>query len=279
MDNNMQNDLFGMIDMIPDNPLKNRRVGFLGKFKNRAALIRKVKESYGASEKSNDNITKDTQILVLGADVKQEDLNRHLCYEHDGFHPLVINEAQLQDIFNGHYSEYITPEEVKKQISIDISYYNWIPPIVKNNEEQVVRRSSPIIYGEQNPVYGMEMYVPNIPGINMNAFRQLIGNLGGYANKDFYDEVSVVLLSDETLAKLRQGIKDDTILYIENKYNNSSTDLFNIQFTTESEFISWVEARVNKYEDESTRKLLNAYLESKQNSSEPGNGSFAHFIN
>ena len=71
----IQQDLFGDSAIIQQNPLTNRRVGFIGKFKNRAALVRKVIE-LGASDKSKDGVTRDTQILVMGADVKQEDLNR-----------------------------------------------------------------------------------------------------------------------------------------------------------------------------------------------------------
>lgn len=263
--NEIQADLFGSANITQDNPLKGRRVGFIGKFKNRAALVRKVREMYGASEKSNDNLTRDTQILVFGSDVKQNDLNRLACYEHDGWHPLQITEAQLQEIFNGHYNEYTTPEVAQKCISIDLSYYNWIPPVVEDEEDTKtsMRCTSPLVYGENNPIYGLEMFVPDIPGINMNVFRQIIGNLGGYANAEYYDETNVILLGDDTLHKLESGLKDDIIRYIEEKYNNSSSPMFNIQFTSESDFIAWVRMRVEKFNDESTKALLDIYDASK----------------
>lgn len=265
MNNEKQSDLFEGAYNISDSPLKGRRIGFIGKFKNRAALVRKVKEQYGASEKSNDNLTRDTQILVFGTDIKQNDLNRLACYEHDGWHPLCITEAQLQEIFNGHYFEYSTPEVAQKCISIDLSYYKWVPPMVEDEEDNkgTMRCTSPLVYGEQNPIYGLEMFVPNIPGVNMNVFRQIIGNLGGYANAEYYDETNVILLGDETLKKLEQGIKDDTIRYIEDKYNNGSSSMFNVQFTCESDFIAWVEKRVEKFNDERTRKLIEAYHSNK----------------
>ena len=43
-----QLDIFGDNAISQQNPLTNRRVGFIGKFKNRAALVRKVIE-FGAS--------------------------------------------------------------------------------------------------------------------------------------------------------------------------------------------------------------------------------------
>lgn len=259
-----QLDIFGDNAINQQNPLTNRRIGFIGTFKNpsRAALIRKVK-AYGATKESKDGLTRDTQILVIGSDVKQETLNRLTCYEHDGWKPLKISEAELLEIFNGHYSGYDTPPVVKKQISIDMSYYNWNPPVYTENEDDEedtgIRCSSPLVYGEGNPISGMEIYVPNRPNTDMGIIRQLIGNFGGFANTEYFDETNVVMLGAETMRLLEQGIKDDVIKDIEKHYNDSSAMFFNIQFTSEPDFISWVKKRLEKYPDESTKTLLDKY--------------------
>lgn len=256
----IQQDLFGNSDIKQQTPLSNRRVGFIGKFKNRTGLVKKVKE-FGASDKSKEGLTRDTQILVMGTDVKQEELNRLLCYEHDGWKPLKITEAELQDIFRGYYTGFETPPVAKKQVSLDMSYYKWTPPVIseEDGEEAGVRCSSPLIYGETNPIYGMEIYVPDRPDTDMGVIRQMIGNFGGYANTEYYDETNVVMLSEDTLRLLEQGIKDDVITKIEKTYNESSTKMFNIQFTSESDFIAWVKRRMKEYPDESTIALLNKY--------------------
>ncbi len=256
----IQQDLFGE-ETPQQNPLTNRRVGFIGKFKNRAALVKRVKE-FGASDKSKDGLTRDTQILVMGNDVKQEDLNRLLCYEHDGWKPLKINEDQLQDIFNGHYADYETPLEPTKNVSIDMSYFYWNPPVIspnENEEDTGTRCSSPLVYGEGNPIYGMEIFVPDREGKDMGIIRQIIGNFGGYANPVYYDDTNVIMLGGDTLQKLQQGIKDEVIQRIENEYNHSSSRMFNIQFTSETDFIDWVNKRLEKFPDESTIELLKAY--------------------
>ena len=260
----IQQDIFGDSVVIQQNPLTNRRVGFIGKFKNRAALVKKVKE-FGASEKSKDGVTRDTQILVMGTETKQEDLNRLLCYEHDGWKPLKISEADLQEIFKGHYAGFETASEPIKQVSIDMSYYNWNPPTTsdEDGEDAGVRSSSPLVYGENNPIYGMEIYVPNRPNTDMGIIRQLIGNLGGYANAEYLDDTNVVMLGDSTLQKLENGIKDEVILDIEIQYNKSATKMFNIQFTCENDFINWVKNRMEKYPDESTIALLEKYEQRK----------------
>lgn len=266
----IQQDLFGDYAINQQNPLTDRRVGFIGTFKkpSRAALIRKVKD-YGATKESKDGLTRDTQILVMGSNVKQEDLNRLLCYEHDGWKPLKISEAELLEIFNGHYSGYETPSALSKQISIDMSYYNWIPPVYKEDDDdeeengkdkkKCIRCSSPLVFGEGNPISGMEIYVPNRPNTDMSIIRQLIGNFGGFANAEYFDETTVVMLSTKTMHLLKQGIKDEVITNLEKQYNESSAMFFNIQFTCEPDFISWVKRIQEKFPDESTIELLKKY--------------------
>lgn len=257
----MPQDLFGYSTTDSENPLTNRRVGFIGKFRNRAALVKKVKE-FGASDKSKEGLTRDTQILVMGSEVKQEDLNRLLCYEHDGWKFLKISEDELKEIFRGHYSGYETPPVAMKQVSIDMSYYNWTPPILSEedgDEEDGIRCSSPLVFHDDNPIYGMEIYVPNRSNVDTNIIRQIIGNFGGYANAEYFDDTNVIMLSEETLRLLEQGIKDDVIMQIESQYNQSSAMMFNIQFTSEPDFILWVKKRLKKFPDESTIALLEKY--------------------
>ena len=258
----IQQDLFGDNAIAQQNPLTGRRIGFIGKFKNRAALIRKVKE-FGASDKSDDVLTRDTQILVIGSEVKQADLNRSICYEHDGWKPLKISESELEDIFKGHFEGFETPAVLTKQISIDMSYYNWTPPTyaVEDDEDEGtgIRCSSPLVYGDANPIYGLEIYVPERHDKDTRVLRQIIGNYGGYANTEYFDETNVIMLSEKTLTLLKQGIKDDVIIKIEKQYNESSTSMFNIQFTSEPDFIVWVKKRLEKYPDESTMALLKKY--------------------
>ena len=256
--NMIDNELFSD-NLEVKNPLINRRVGFLGKFSNRAALVKKVKE-FGASDKSKEGLSRDTQILVMGIDIKQEDMNRLLCYEHDGWNPLKINEEQLHDIFKGYYEGFETPEMPVKKVSIDMSYYNWAPPIVsvgEGDEDTGIRCSSPLVYGESNTVYGKEIFVPD--SHNAIIIRQIIGNFGGYGNSAYQDDTNIVMLSDYTLELLKQGKKDIIIQTLEDQYNKSNSKVFNIQFTCEGDFIQWVKERMEKFPDESTLSLLDRY--------------------
>lgn len=88
---------------------------------------------------------------------------------------------------------------------------------------------------------------------------QIIGNFGGYANTKYFDETNVVMLSANTLQLLEQGAKDEVITDIEEQYNASSAKIFNIQFTSEPDFINWVKQRMEKFPDESTIALMEKY--------------------
>lgn len=143
--------------------------------------------------------------------------------------------------------------------ALDVQNQQAVDSLAGFFEATGIRISAPVVYGEENPICQKEMYVPTIPGKNMGVFYQIIGNLGGYANKEYLDNTNIILLPDDTLRKLEQGVKDDNVLDIEKRYNKSSTRFQNIQFTCERDFISWVKKRLETAPDESIKSLLEIY--------------------
>lgn len=276
--NTQQLDMFAQTEL--PNPLKGKRICLTGEFqmpqKEMYAKLKAVgvdiidKVSDSRSYKEGETIPpvkESTSFFVVGRNPNVDSLKRFALNEHDGFHAKMIDEDKLYALLSGIFSEEdIVSEVIEKKLHIDISYYNWTAPII-NGKTFVSRVSSPLKYdaeGKQNPISQKEIYVPNIPKLDMSVIFQIIGNLGGYANKEYFDETNMIMLSDETLLKLEQGIKDDIILGIENRYNNSNTKIFNVQFTSESDFINWVKQRMEVYPDESTISLLHKYEASKQ---------------
>lgn len=122
-----------------------------------------------------------------------------------------------------------------------------------------ISNSSSLVFGGDNPIYQKEIYVPHIAGKNMSVFYQIIGNLGGYANKEYLDDTNMILLSDETIRKAEHGVKDDVVVEIEKYYAKSSIKFQNIQFIRESDFLGWVKRRLETAPDEGTRRLLEIY--------------------
>ena len=271
--NTQQLDMFARAEQ--PNPLKGKRICLTGEFRMPQKELHAKLKAVGVdivdrvsdtrSYKEGDTIPpvkESTNFFVVGSNPNEDSIKRFELNEHDGYHAIMIDENKLYNLLGGVFSEEdIIPDIVEKRLNIDISYYNWTAPII-NGKTFVSRVSSPLLYddeGKQNPISQKEIYVPEIPGINMNAIYQIIGNLGGYANKEYFDDTNMIMLSNDTLRKLEEGIKDDVIIGIEEKYNKSNTKIFNIQFTSESDFINWVRKRMEIFPDDSTISLLKLY--------------------
>lgn len=262
------------------NPLKGKRICLTGEFRMPQKELNANLKSVGVDTIDNVSDTRtfkegdaippvkeSTNFFVVGSNPNEDSLKRFALNEHDGYHAKMITEEKLYDFLCGHYTEAdMVPDVVVKCLHLDISYYNWSAPTI-NGKTFVSRVSSPLKYDEEgmiNPISQKEIFVPNIPHKDMCAFYQMIGNLGGYANKEYFDDTSMIMLSDETLRKLEQGIKDDVILDIENRYNKSNTKIFNIQFTSESDFVRWVKRRLELFPDKSTMDMLHLYESGKE---------------
>ena len=168
-------------------------------------------------------------------------------------------------------------EAVKKQLLKNMSdqqldLFNDYAPGVQNQqaadslkgffEATGIRNSSPLVYGEENPICQKEIYVPEMWGKNTGVFYQIIGSMGGYANKEYLDDTNIILLPDGLLRKLEEGVKDEVIQEIEKYYRKSSVRFQNILFTCEKDFLSWVKGRMETAPDECTLRLLEIYEKS-----------------
>ena len=272
---NQQLDFFAQLDTA--NPLKGKRICLTGEFRmNQKELNAKLKAvgvetidrvSDTRVYKEGDAIPpvkETTSFFVVGKNPNEDSMKRFALNEHDGYHAKMISEDKLYEFLTGQFTEEdIVADKVEKRLHLDKSYYNWTAPVI-NGKTFVSRVSSPLKYnadGHENPISQKEIYVPDFPNVDMDVIRQMIGNLGGYANKEYFDDTNIVMLSDSTLEKLEKGVKDEVIAGIENMYNKSNTKIFNIQFTSESDFINWVKNRMEVYPDESTISLLNKYLD------------------
>ena len=271
-----QLDLFGQVEV--ENPLKGKRLCLTGEFRMpQKELYAKLKALGVDPQKKIDRVSdtrvykegdaippvkESTNIFVVGKNPNEDSLKRFALNVHDGYHAKMISEDKLYEYLAGQFTEEdMVPDVVEKCINLDYSYYEWTAPVI-NGKTYVTRVSSPLSYDPEfciNPISRKEIYVPAIPGVDMNVFRQIIGNLGGYANAEFFDETNIVMLSDSTLEKLKKGIKDEIILGIESRYNKSNSKIFNIQFTSESDFINWARKRMEKFSDESTKALMKKY--------------------
>lgn len=261
-------DLFGDSVKLP---LEGVRVCLTGSFRmDQKELTKKLKSAGAATiDRVSDTRTykegdaippvkETTGLFVVGTNPNEDSLKRYALNAHDGYKAVKISEDELYDLLEGKITLEI-PIQIVKCIDLTYDYYDWTAPVI-NDKNFVSRGRSLVQYdleNKRNVIVGKEIFVPDIPGVNMNNFRQLIGNLGGFANGQYLKDTDIVMLSDETIEKWKDGIKDDVIRLIEKDYNESQSKIFTVQFTCESDFLAWVKTRLAKFPDSTTSNLLN----------------------
>ncbi|MBQ0088295.1 MAG: hypothetical protein KBT27_03055 [Prevotellaceae bacterium] len=242
--------------------LKGIRVCLAGSFsipmQTLGKQLRSLGVTYDHATAKNDTtlpVKESTNLFVVGNDAPIGCLARYEMNCHDGFKALKITEQELYALMRGEIFLDI-PKTIVKHIDLDYdSYYCWQSP--SNLRQQ---KSSPYRYdmnSVHSPVYGRELYVPRIEGINYYSLIQIIGNLGGFSNDQNLPNSDMILLSDETIEKWKRGEKDAVIQGIEDKYNSGDTKIFDCCFTCLSDFLKWVEFRLSKCPDTSTIELMN----------------------
>lgn len=256
-------------NLTSSHPLSGLRICLAGTFtmptldmnkRLRQLGVKKIDRVTSISTDSTANtppIKETTNLFVLGENVPEDSIKRYELNCHDGYKAVMITESQLYALMRGEETMAI-PKEVTKQIDLDYSYYEWEPPVI-NGHILTTRVSSPLIYDMQSvlsPVARKEIFLPDMEGVDMSALRQIIGNLGGYANNYYDEKTNVVLLGNDTIEKWKNGIKDKVILDLENMYNRSTNKFFNVQFSSEADFLRWVQLRLEQCPDDSTNCLL-----------------------
>lgn len=106
----------------------------------------------------------------------------------------------------------------------------------------------------RNPVYGIEMFLPDCYGTDKSIIRQLLGNFGAYASSLFSSDVDAVMVDDRLADKIESGDSDSEINKLCDVVGQSAGTLL---FVRESWFIAWSKDRVCKYPDKSSKELLN----------------------
>lgn len=238
-------DLFSsMEDNI--NPFHNRRVVIGGEFSLSTKALRSRLRAMGADIENN--VTKNTHYVVLGASVP-ETLKENLynVKVRRGYDVMELSENDLTAILNGRFEGYYTDKEVRKNLMLTYSHYSeaYIKPME----------------GE-NPVLEENIYIPSNVEVRRDVLCQIIGNIGAYANDEITNGSDadktkpIVMLTDATLERLKNGEKDDVIAYIERIYNESNSDGLPYQFISMSELLAWTKKRSKDSGDEYTLSLL-----------------------
>ena len=234
---------FGIAD--PKNPFYQRKVvitGFPTEEKKRLKLL--LKQKYNAEP--TETVSKNIHYLITGINPGPRKMKDWETLDFNGFHIMRLGERDLENIFGGKWDGYYTPEKIPKQLDFSMRHYAKLK--VDFNEKP-------------NPIAGKELYYGEGLAGDRGLFGQITGNLGAAGDNSICPETNILLLSDSTLHKLECGEKDETILYIENFYNNSKAVTFDYKFISEGDVLSFCKTWCEWHGDRSTSYYYNRYME------------------
>ena len=237
------------------NPLYGRRIAILGdysideekhiryEFHKRGAIMTAKKDGKYQP-------TRTTHYCIVGRNTPKEELDKVEDFAYDGYYVKQVPIESYSILFNKDLGDYQTEKEIKRNLKINKNYLTY-------------KRFQPKQSGN-NPFYDKEIFVGGDLQGDLNIFSQLIGNIGGYANREFFDDTQMILLSDKTVDRLMHDESDSTVKKIEETYNAATDSLgfFNYTFTTESNMLEWIKERCEKCGDHVTMNLLEQYINS-----------------
>lgn len=229
----------------PNNPFYDRKVVITGEFNIERKELGKILKSMGAD--IDTGITKRTNYVLIGEYPGPKKLEKLDKLIHDGYNIRKIYSNDIIDIINGNWEGYHATKEIKKELDFTMDHYN-LHNLIFEDERNVIA-SKELFYGK------------GFAG-NFDLFNQITGNLGAFGDNEIYPETNICVLSDSTIKKLSIGIKDETILYIQDFYNNNKAITFDFQFISEQEILRYCKERCDKYIDEVTMDLYNKYIAS-----------------
>lgn len=215
------------------------------------------------------NVSKNVSYVFMGENPGKSKTEEIAKLIHNGYAIQTILREDIELILNGTIKDkekYVTNTAGIKNLDFTIDHFR------KHHMRMYLEGEISIFEKKEPGSIRKEFYNP----FSMKCFylgkelmedfyylAQLIGNLGGYVEKEITTDTQVCILSDSTLKKLEYGEKDDTILYIQNYYNNTRSVTFDMVFVSLSEVLSFILIFINKFQERSTTELYDKYIRSK----------------
>lgn len=236
-----KNSLFDQKELMP---LQGKRIIVSGEFCGYSSRsLSSTLKGYGAE--LCPSATKNVHFAFIGKEASSKVTEGIEKLVHNGFRIPVGGEQDAEKVIAGDIEWLVRLPEVKKKLDFTIEHYNSHRITFEPGRNVIA--SKEIFYGK------------GFSG-DFLLFNQLTGNLGAFGdNIGIYPETNICLLSDSTLQKLKEGEKDETVLYIEDFYNKSDAITFTYSFLSEKDIIDFCEERCLKYDDKNTMEILSKY--------------------
>jgi DNA polymerase-3 subunit epsilon len=229
----------------PCNPFYDRKIVITGVFPIDRRLIARQLKSMGADV--DGSVSKNINFILTGEEPGWEKMKKVEKLNLDGFNIRRLSYQDYVNIVAGDWDSYITDKEIKKDLDLTMAHYNL---------------HHVTFTGFENAIYGKVLFFGGHLRGNDLDLRQIIGNLGAMSSCELSSEVNICLLSDATLSNLRLGVKDDTITYIQDYYNNNKSITFDFDFMSEQDVLDWCKMRCLHFGDRVTMQLYDDYIKS-----------------
>lgn len=237
-----------------NNPFFNRLVTIIGFSSSESNELKKRIELMGAEIKPS--ISKHIHYALIGGNVSSVKIKQLENLQHNGWDIRRLYQEDIDNIFNGDWVRYKVPYNKKK--NLNLTYDHYLDHLY--NSKAI------------NPIYGKEIYVNrnNLSG-DIRYFGQMCGYVGAFINEKMDPGINMCILSQSTLDSLKEGVKDDTILYIENYYNTHKAVVFDYKFISEEAVLSFIKNRISSCDDLITKEYYDKYIDSCSISFKRGN--------
>lgn len=243
----METTLFLLPKDIKSNPFYERRVAYTGSFTIECRALSKLLKQWGAE--INNTISKSTRFVLVGQNPNPKKLQKLDTLLHDGFTIRRLSQEDLDNILRGeNWEEYSISNDVVKDLDFTIEHFN--------------QHHYCFDEGVRNKIAGKELYFCEGFRKDKYAISQIAGNLAAWCNHMLSAQIQIFVLSNSTIDKLRQGIKDDNILMIQNYYNSNKSEKFDFTFITEDDILNFAQLWIKTYNDDILLSLYERYIQS-----------------
>lgn len=222
----MQYSLFSDDDFVQPKPFQDRVVCILGTFRQSSKVIVQRFSELGSDCRISTKVSRNVHYVLMGEGIPFEQMNALNYLNFNGYYPRSLSQSDIDNILNGHYSSYIEPIEIKKDLHLTLQHYLQFK----------LDYSSSI-----NPLYTRELFVAPDTSFPQNDLYQLLGDRGAYANSYIDDSTDIIVISDASVKNLRDGGTDDVLQLVERTYNTSRSQSYRYVMTSESELLTWLQ--------------------------------------
>lgn len=224
-----------------NHPFYDKKIVITGVFRQDRKELANYLKSNGAD--INTSISKKTDFVLIGDEPGIRKIEKLDTLQMDGYHVRRIYQEDLDRIICGKWEGYEAIETTKR---LNLTYEHY-----EMNHVNVIE--------SLNPIYGKELFFGNSKDAAFSSFAQLTGNFGAFGDTYLSVDTNLCVLNDSTIQALKNGEKDETILYIEDYYNSTKAVKFEYKFISVDDILSFCKSRIDRTNDTISGELYDKY--------------------